>query len=252
MTPQRIEVWINQIPTALNVPAHLSDAILAANVKPPFAAAVNLQFVPKKDHATYRLNAGDKVELIVTDANFRSSQRRTEILGLAERVQALKPQLIAEIGSYQGGTLALFAQAVRGAVAVIGLAIVDQLGRGGAVAFESLGLKVGHMRSADDRPLIPLESEPPQPFEDAADHVGRGAFDVGIFDTKDERAAVAPRVEVIEERSARAADVQVTGGGGSESDARSHASLYFGLSRQRVPDPSGVCLGSTQIGRAHV
>jgi cephalosporin hydroxylase len=53
----------------------------------------------------------DKVELIVTDANFRSSQRRTEILGLAERVQTLKPKLVAEIGSYQGGTLALFAQA---------------------------------------------------------------------------------------------------------------------------------------------
>ena len=43
----------------------MSDAIAAAGVKPPFAAAVNLQFVPKKNYASHILQTGDKIELIV-------------------------------------------------------------------------------------------------------------------------------------------------------------------------------------------
>jgi sulfur carrier protein len=65
MTSPCIQVWINQVSTELNTPAVLSDAIAAANVKPPFAAAVNMQFVPKKNHAYHPLQAGDKIELIV-------------------------------------------------------------------------------------------------------------------------------------------------------------------------------------------
>lgn len=48
MTSPCIQVWINQVSTELNAPATLSDAIAAADLKPPFAAAVNMQFVPKK------------------------------------------------------------------------------------------------------------------------------------------------------------------------------------------------------------
>jgi len=47
------------------VPAFLSDAIAAADVKPPFAAAVNMQFVPKKNYTSHALQAGDNIELIV-------------------------------------------------------------------------------------------------------------------------------------------------------------------------------------------
>ena len=65
MTAATIQVWINQISTELNSPATLSDAIAAADLKPPFAAAVNMQFVPKKNHAHHLLQAGDKMELIV-------------------------------------------------------------------------------------------------------------------------------------------------------------------------------------------
>ena len=65
MTSATIQVWINQISTELNAPATLSDAIAAADLKPPFAAAVNMQFVPKKNHAHHLLKAGDKIELIV-------------------------------------------------------------------------------------------------------------------------------------------------------------------------------------------
>jgi sulfur carrier protein len=65
MTAATIQVWINQISTELNAPATLSDAIAAADLKPPFAAAVNMQFVPKKNHSHHLLQAGDKIELIV-------------------------------------------------------------------------------------------------------------------------------------------------------------------------------------------
>ena len=65
MDLHRIQVWVNQIATELTAPAYLSDAITAAGVKPPFAAAVNLQFVPKKNYASHILQTGDKIELIV-------------------------------------------------------------------------------------------------------------------------------------------------------------------------------------------
>lgn len=65
MSSIRIQVWINQIETELNAPATLADAIATAKVKPPFAAAVNMHFVPKKNHASHLLQTGDKIELIV-------------------------------------------------------------------------------------------------------------------------------------------------------------------------------------------
>ena len=65
MDSHRIQVWVNQVATELTAPACLSDAIAAAGVKPPFAAAVNLQFVPKKNYASHILQTGDKIELIV-------------------------------------------------------------------------------------------------------------------------------------------------------------------------------------------
>ena len=65
MDTHRIQVLVNQIATELKAPAYLSDAIAAAGVKPPFAAAVNLQFVPKKNYASHILQTDDKIELIV-------------------------------------------------------------------------------------------------------------------------------------------------------------------------------------------
>jgi sulfur carrier protein len=59
-----IEVLINQTPYRLPAGACLSDAIAAAGVQPPFAAAVNLEFVPKTRHASHPLCAGDRIELI--------------------------------------------------------------------------------------------------------------------------------------------------------------------------------------------
>ena len=50
MDTHTIQVWINQVETTLKAPAYLADAIQTANIQPPFAAAVNLQFVPKKNY----------------------------------------------------------------------------------------------------------------------------------------------------------------------------------------------------------
>jgi len=49
------------------------------------------------------------------------------------------------------------------------------------------------------------------------DHVLRRAFDIGIFDAEHEDAAKAAGKEPVEERCARAADVEIAGGTGRES-----------------------------------
>ncbi len=59
-----IEVLINQTAYRLPQGARLSDAIAAAGVQPPFAAAVNLAFVPNTQHASHPRQAGDQNELI--------------------------------------------------------------------------------------------------------------------------------------------------------------------------------------------
>jgi sulfur carrier protein len=59
-----ITVFINQVAHPLPPTATLQDAIDAAGVKPPFAAAVNMQFVPRSAYAQHPLSANDQVELI--------------------------------------------------------------------------------------------------------------------------------------------------------------------------------------------
>ena len=59
-----ITVVINQVAYQLPAPASLQDAISAAGVTPPFAAAVNLQFVPRSQYANHLLSASDHVEFI--------------------------------------------------------------------------------------------------------------------------------------------------------------------------------------------
>jgi sulfur carrier protein len=59
-----LPVLINQQPHELPAGATLADAIAAIGIRPPFAAAVNLEFVPRARHATHRLNPNDRIELI--------------------------------------------------------------------------------------------------------------------------------------------------------------------------------------------
>jgi len=59
-----IKVLINQAPHEFPADATLADAVQCAGISPPFAAAVNLQFVPKTQYASHVLQANDQIELI--------------------------------------------------------------------------------------------------------------------------------------------------------------------------------------------
>lgn len=59
-----MQVTINQLPHTLPAGSTLLDAIAALQAKPPFAAALNLQFVPKTQYAQTPLAEGDRIELI--------------------------------------------------------------------------------------------------------------------------------------------------------------------------------------------
>ena len=59
-----MQVLINQIPRELAYGATLAQALQAEDFKPPFAAAVNLQFISKTQYAATVLQAGDQVEVI--------------------------------------------------------------------------------------------------------------------------------------------------------------------------------------------
>ena len=58
-------IWINQQTYELPLDATLQDAIALTPIAPPFAAAVNAQFVPKTLYAQTSLNENHKIELIV-------------------------------------------------------------------------------------------------------------------------------------------------------------------------------------------
>ncbi|MEK9804602.1 MAG: sulfur carrier protein ThiS [Curvibacter sp.] len=59
-----MKVIINRHEHELASPATLLDAIAAIEARPPFAAAVNTQFVPKTQYAQHVLNEGDRIEII--------------------------------------------------------------------------------------------------------------------------------------------------------------------------------------------
>jgi sulfur carrier protein len=42
----------------------ISDALTLINAKPPFAVAVNLNFVPKTQYEQFSLNENDRIEVI--------------------------------------------------------------------------------------------------------------------------------------------------------------------------------------------
>ncbi len=59
-----MQVLINQIPHELPAGATLADAAQAFGATGPFAAAVNLQFVPRPKYAQTLLAHGDRIEFI--------------------------------------------------------------------------------------------------------------------------------------------------------------------------------------------
>ena len=57
-------IFVNQTPYELDETASLADALTRAGARAPFAAALNLQFVPKTHYATTALQVGDQIEVI--------------------------------------------------------------------------------------------------------------------------------------------------------------------------------------------
>ena len=64
MPNSHLQVWINQQPHELPTGATLADAVSLIQLQPPFAAAVNLQFVPRTQYASRVLQDQDHIELI--------------------------------------------------------------------------------------------------------------------------------------------------------------------------------------------
>ncbi len=59
-----MKILLNGRPLELSEAATLADAVTAAAIAPPFAAAVNGQFVPRAAHAATPLKADDQIDLV--------------------------------------------------------------------------------------------------------------------------------------------------------------------------------------------
>ena len=59
-----MRVIANQIPRELPSDSRITDLLAMIEAKPPYAVAVNLEFVPKTRHAEYILQENDQVEII--------------------------------------------------------------------------------------------------------------------------------------------------------------------------------------------
>ena len=59
-----MKVLINHIEHDLHDGATLADAVAALQPRAPFAAAINMVFVPRTHYNDTPLNAGDRIELI--------------------------------------------------------------------------------------------------------------------------------------------------------------------------------------------
>ncbi len=59
-----MRVIANQIPRDLPLNSRITDLLTMIEARPPYAVAVNLQFVPKTRHAEYILHENDQVEII--------------------------------------------------------------------------------------------------------------------------------------------------------------------------------------------
>jgi sulfur carrier protein len=59
-----MRIIANQIPRDLQSNSRITDLLEMIEARPPYAVAVNLQFVPKTRHAEYVLHENDQVEII--------------------------------------------------------------------------------------------------------------------------------------------------------------------------------------------
>jgi len=59
-----MRVIVNQVEYELPSQSMISDVLSLIDARPPYAVAVNLNFVPKIQHGEFLLNENDQVEVI--------------------------------------------------------------------------------------------------------------------------------------------------------------------------------------------
>jgi sulfur carrier protein len=59
-----MRIIVNQIEYELPHQSVISDALSLIEAKPPFAVAVNMNFVPKTQYDQFSLNENDQIEVI--------------------------------------------------------------------------------------------------------------------------------------------------------------------------------------------
>jgi len=59
-----MRVIINQVVHEIPISSKLADALAAIDAKPPYAVAINLQFIPKAQYAARELQENDQIEVI--------------------------------------------------------------------------------------------------------------------------------------------------------------------------------------------
>ena len=96
------------------------------------------------------------------------------------------------------------------------------------IGLHAFGLAVGAKRAPDFHPFVPLQSHPPQILEDGLLGFAGGSLKVGILDAEDEGALLTASEQPVEERRAGVANVQVTGGGWSETQTHQEYRILCG------------------------
>ena len=102
---------------------------------------------------------------------------------------------------------------------VVRLVMCEQFDRVRPVDMGALGLPVRPPVAAFLDALVPVEPEPPEILDDAALRLRGRPLGVRVLDAQDEGAPISPGEQPVEERRAGIADVQVTGGTGSETNS---------------------------------
>lgn len=59
-----MRIIVNQVPQEVPDNSTIDDVLLLIDAKPPFAVAINYEFVPKTKHADELLREGDEMEVI--------------------------------------------------------------------------------------------------------------------------------------------------------------------------------------------
>ncbi len=94
-------------------------------------------------------------------------------------------------------------------------AITQKCGSVGQTFFSRRKIQSRSLRLVK-RPLIPIDAQPLQTIENSLHQFGLVALGIGVFDTKDHRAALSAREQPVKQSGAGSSHVQITSGGRSK------------------------------------